>query len=75
MKYQYFKYTVTYSHVIILEPANQERLLQMEKYAILQDEVREWLNENIGFGNWTHEYGCISFKSKEDAMAFKMRWA
>jgi len=47
---------------------------------MLTDEVEEWCAENYGktFKDWA--YGCstgkftLYFKSKQDAMAFKLRW-
>ena len=43
----------------------------------LNDEVVEWLNENIGKDEWNFKDGFhfISFREKEGAMAFILRWS
>lgn len=47
---------------------------------MLVDEVKEWCTENYGtiFKDWAYGYNgrkfTLYFKSKQDAMAFKLRW-
>jgi len=47
---------------------------------MLIDEVEEWCTETYGkaFDDWAYGYGAnkftLYFKSKQDAMAFKLRW-
>jgi len=65
-----------YPHAVLLAVSNEEGLLKHTKLATLEDEVTDWLNDNVGDNEWTFYYiGLIGFKSKEDAMGFILRWA
>lgn len=77
MKYLYNKETPSRPHAVLFEPANQEKLLEMSKAAILRKEVVDWLNENIGNRYWevTPYFGMLNFTTEEDALAFILRWS
>ena len=66
-----------YPHTIILEPFNEEGLIKRQKLAVLDDPVLDWLRENFDENDAFVWYlsGIIGFRTKEDAMAFKLRWA
>ena len=68
---------VYFEHCLIPDPANKEGLYQMTKYAKLKNEVVMWLDENIGAHNWNMDDDgvVIAFVTKEDAMAFMLRWS
>ena len=73
---RYFDFHNAYfPHAIMLESFNEEKLLQLKKLATLKVEVSSWLDNNIGVDNWVHNHGILSFKTKEDAMAFMLRWS
>lgn len=65
-----------------LETTDFERIKQLTQPIsyMMATEVNEWCVENYGiaFKDWA--YGCrgskltLYFKSKQDAMAFKLRW-
>ena len=70
----WFNAAYEFPHLVVLKAANEERLLKVSKLATLNLEVTSWLEENIGFDMYTHAHGILSFKAKEDAMAFMLRW-
>ena len=65
--------TELFPHIVVLEPANREGLVQHKKLAVLEDEIIEWLEESSITWSW-HYSNVIGFKHKEDAMAFMLRW-
>lgn len=78
MIYNKFNNCYHLEHAAILEPANQEGLLLTTKWAELRPEVREWLTENIGIDGTDWELlspGIIRFNSKENVLAFMLRWS
>jgi len=78
MIYNKFNNCYHLQHSVVLEPANQEGLLLTTKWAELRPEVREWLTENIGVDGTDWELlspGIIRFNSKEDVLAFMLRWS
>ncbi len=78
MHYFYDEKTDTiFEYCIIPAVANQERLFKMTKWAELTNEVKMWLDENIGANHWMmYDHGVvIGFVCKEDAMAFMLRWS
>lgn len=66
-----------FPHYIIPSSSNQENMFQLKKLAMLTDEVRLWLDENIKPSNWRFNdlHGVLMFLTKEDAMAFMLRWS
>ena len=78
MIYHHFKKDHSLQHSVILEAANQEGLLTMTKWAELKPEVKEWLTENIGIDGTDWDLltpGIIRFNSKENVLAFMLRWS
>lgn len=74
----HFEKDYLFQHFVVLESANQEGLLMTTKYAQLRPEVKEWLTENIGIDGTDWDLltpGIISFKSKENVLAFILRWS
>ncbi len=78
MIYHCFKEDYPLRHAVILESANQEGLLLITKYAQLRPEVKEWITENIGIDGTDWDLltpGIIRFNSKENVLAFILRWS
>ncbi len=78
MIYHCFKEDYPLQHAVILESANQEGLLMTTKYAELRPEVKKWLTENIGIDGTDWDLlipGIIRFNSKENVLAFMLRWS
>lgn len=78
MIYHHFEKDHSLQHCSILESANQEGLLMTTKYAQLKPKVKEWLTENIGIDGTDWDLltpGIIRFNSKEDVLAFMLRWS
>lgn len=78
MIYHCFEKDHILQHSVILESANQEGLLMTTKYAELRPEVKTWLTENIGIDGTDWDLltpGIIRFNSKENVLAFILRWS
>ena len=69
--------TSLYVHCILPAATNKEGLFQLQKAAMLTNEVTMWLDENIGANDWYIAAGgsIIGFIAEEDAMAFMLRWS
>ena len=70
----WFNDAYEFPHIVVLAPANEEDLLGFSKVAILKPEIALWLDENIGYDMYLHDGGVLSFSTKEDALAFILRW-
>jgi len=78
MIYHHFEKDYPLQHALILKSANQEGLLTMTKWAQLKPEVTDWLTENIGDDGTDWDLlvpGIIRFNSKENVLAFILRWS
>ena len=40
----------------------------------LRPNVLEWIDENIGQGNYGLGNGCVAFKTEDQAIHFKLAW-
>ena len=65
----------THPHTLVLMFEDHHMLVPLIKAATLTPKVVEWLDETFEEGAWDWDYGMICFRTKEDAMGFKLRWS
>ena len=76
MVYRYYLYLSKHFHIIELDTNKEYSWCRFDYFRnelSLSFEVRKWLYENTS--DWDrYSYSSLTFKSKEDAMLFKLVW-